>query len=630
VKIKLKNIFLFVFLTIISAIVLVAQTRHDLYISVTHEDSLDATYFVPNRSAPLGGYPAILFVHGFGSDKYSAIANCSTYALSGYLTMTYSVRGHGSSSGASHIMSMQEREDLAKVLDYLRNLSDVDSQNVGISGGSQGGLHGLWAIADNLPVRATSSDVIIPNWASDMLMNGSVRRTLLLLLTTSSVRYNGLRDTLWDLLRKDEFDVFSELFVPDRDVDASALNTSTIPQMLFLKWQDHYFSAAGGIEAFSGYGGPKKIYLGTRGHFSDQAESERLFQYDQVTRWLNCFLKGTQNGILDEPIWTYAYSSLPMDSLGYFTWTRSGLDQWPPAGIQPVQFYLDSDSTLVFEPSELHKDTFTLSNDYFSPAYTFDTAFIEGFRGARFDALLPKHTLQFTSPPLDNEVLWIGSPSMKLFVSSAYNKFPIHVQVYEVDNLGRKYFINRINFTCRDWQAGTSGWIEASGISHAHKFSKGNKIRVELTNIDKTNRLSLGDHPFVVPMFAQTGVAIYSDNQHPSYIELPLIGSPTLVKDDNEIISVAAPRVNNYPNPFNPSTNISFTLWKKSRTAIIIYNTLGQAVKAFPENVLSSGSHNVTWNAASVPSGVYFCVITISPLDGSNPVNCIRKMLLLR
>jgi predicted acyl esterase len=626
----LKNIFKFVSLIIIGTTFLIAQTRHDLYIEVMHGDSLDATYFVPKTAPPSQGYPAILFVHGFGSDKYATIANCSTYALSGYLTMTYSVRGHGLSSGASHIMSIQEREDLAKVLAYLLSLPEVDSLHVGISGGSQGGLAGLWAIADNLPVQAVSSDAIIPNWASDMLMNGSVRRTLLLLLTTNTVKYDGLRDTLWDLLRKDDYDAFANRFVPDRDVNTTAMNNSTIPQMLFLKWQDHYFSAANGIEEFSGYGGPKKIYLGTRGHFSDQAESERLYQYDQVTRWLNYFLKGTQNGILDEPIWTYANSSLPMDSLGYFTWTRSGIDQWPPDGIQPVLFYLDAESTLTFEPSELHKDTLTLSNDYLSSNYTFDTAFIEGFRGVRFDALLPKHTIQFTSPPLDNEVLLVGSPKMRLYVSSDYNKFPINAQIHEVDSLGQKYFINRINLTYRHWQEGASGWIEAVGIAHAHKFLKGSRIRIELTNIDKTNRLYLGDYPFVVPMFAQAGVTIYSDVQHPSYIELPLIGSPTSVKEEKAISSFANPGIKNYPNPFNPTTNISFNLWKKSRISVTIYNTLGQTVEVFPDRVLSSGSHNVGWNATSAPSGVYFCVITISPLDGSNPIKGVRKMLLLR
>ena len=73
-------------------------------------------------------------------------------------------------------------------------------------------------------------------------------------------------------------------------------------------------------------------------------------KYDQVTRWLGHFLKGADNGITDEPIYTYAASSLPMDSLGYFTWTRTGVSAWPPPGIQPYRLYLGSDSTLRYSP----------------------------------------------------------------------------------------------------------------------------------------------------------------------------------------------------------------------------------------------------------------------------------------
>jgi len=118
------------------------------------------------------------------------------YAANGYATLAYSVRGHGLSSGASTIMSTQERLDLRSVIEYMKHMPNVDSCAIGIVGSSQGGLHGLWAVVDGLDVKAVCTDVIVPQWASDMLTNGSVRRTLLLLLATKSVRYTSLRDTL--------------------------------------------------------------------------------------------------------------------------------------------------------------------------------------------------------------------------------------------------------------------------------------------------------------------------------------------------------------------------------------------------------------------------------------------------
>src|ERR1041384_2414988 len=101
-------------------------------------------------------------------------------------------------------------------------------------------------------------------------------------------------------------------------------------------------------------------------------------------------------------------------------------------------------------------------------------------------------------------VMWVGAPSMSLFVRSDHVKFPVHVQIYEVDELGAKYFINRINYIARGWEPGSTGVIAAIGIPHAHKFMQGHRIRVEITNMDKTNRLVLGSYPFVAPVFAPT------------------------------------------------------------------------------------------------------------------------------
>jgi predicted acyl esterase len=575
------------------------QTRHDVTIPMSDGAQLDATYFVP--SPPSGTYPAIVFVHGFGLDKYTTVASCSTFALSGYVTLTYSVRGHGNSTGGCTIMSTREREDFHEVLEYLRGLQKVDTSLIGVSGGSQGGLHGLWAAADHLSVKAITADVIVPNWASDMLANGCIRRTLLLLLQGSAVHYDAVRDTLWNFVRQDDYDTFKSRFTPERDVDTTQLNSSTIPMLRLNKWQDYYFTAQDGIEAYLRYGGPKKIYLGTRGHFSDQVESERLYQYDQVSRWLGYFLKNQQNGILNESPVTYAYSSLPMDTAGYFLWTRVGESSWPPSGIQPVRFYLNADSSLSYTAPSAQPDSFILNNNYLNPSYTFDTAYIEGFRGSRFDAALPKHTIAFTSSPLPSDISWIGVPKMNLSVRSAFEKFPLQAQIYEVDSLGDKYFINRINYTARHWSPGTQGIVDAEGAPHTHKFMKGNRIRIELTNIDVTNRIVWGEYPFVVPIFAQASATIYSGLLHDSYIELPMTGTPVSVSNDYNQLPSTIQLFQNYPNPFNPTTTILFEISEQSFVTLKIYNVLGQEVGTLVNGMRQAGSYSVRVDVGAIP-----------------------------
>lgn len=609
--------------TLLVALALPAQTRYDTLILVGAQDTLDATYFIPNQIPPSAGFPGIFFVHGFGLSKDADTANCRIYAAAGYITLCYSVRGHGKSSGTSMIMANQERGDLTAVVNFIRQLPGIDTARIGISGGSQGGLHGLWAVADRLPLAAVSSDAIVPRWASDMLMNGSIRRTAVLLLNGRAVRYNTTRDSLWNLIRADDYDGFAAQFIPTRDLDTAQLNAGTIPTLRLLKWQDHYFAADDGIASFERYGAAKKLYLGTRGHFSDQVESERPFQDSSVTRWFSYYLKGEMNGVPFEPTYTYAFSSLPMDTAGYFTWTRTNTSQWPPSGIAPVRFYLAADSALRYTPPTIGTLSYLLENRYLNPAYTFDTAYIEGFRGNRFDVLLPQQRLVFDSPPLTQEVTWIGAPKISLHIQSNGDVFPLHAQVYEVDSLGAKYFINRINFTARHWVPGDSGLIEVQGIPHAHRFRQGSRIRIEVTNMDKTNRVQLGTYPFVLPVFRNTGVTIFADAAHPSYIELPLIGSPTFVADGESFPREFA-LLQNYPNPFNPRTRFKFQVSSFGRVRLNVFDLLGREVATVVDEELVAGIYVRNWDAGNLPSGVYYYRLTAGRYTET------RKALLLR
>jgi predicted acyl esterase len=611
---------------------LTAQTRHDLFITNVTMDSADATYFIPPTAPPPAGHPGILFVHGFGGSKDDDTANGWIYSAAGYVTLCYSVRGHGLSTGGSTVMAERERSDLATIVDFMRTIPGIDTGKIGISGGSQGGLHGLWAIADRLPVAAVSSDVIVPGWAGDMLMNGSVRRTVANLLKSSRVKYDPVRDTLWDYVRNDQYEGLLSAFVPGRDLDTAALNSATVPSLRFLKWQDHYFSAAGGIAAFQNYAGPKKLYLGTRGHFSDQVESEKFYTNDQVTRWLAHYLKGDDNGIDAEPVYTFAESSLPMDSAGYYLWTRTGLDDWPPPGIQPYRFYLSTDSTLTAVPPASSSGSLVVANIHADTSYTFDTGYVEGFRGPVFEHALPRQVLSFDSDPLPWDVEWIGPPRMELHVTSASGKFPIHAQIYEVDTAGTKYFVNRINYTARNWPGG-DGVIDATGLEHAHRFTAGSRIRVELTNIDVTNRVDLGSYPFVLPMFSDASVTIHADASRPSYIELPLAQSPTGVEVAGVPPSSGPALLQNYPNPFNSATTIAAVIPSGGgRATLAIFNVLGEEVDRIIDADLEPGRHAFRWDASARPTGVYFARLTVASrgATGAGGAHAVKKLLLMR
>lgn len=80
----------------------------------------------------------------------------------------------------------------------------------------------------------------------------------------------------------------------------------------------------------------------------------------------------------------------------------------------------------------------------------------------------------------------------------------------------------------------------------------------------------------------------------------------------------------NYPNPFNPETNISFFLKNTSNVKITVYDRLGREVTVLQDGALSEGEHSVIFNASSLPSGIYFYRIKTSEKTE------VRKMVLAK
>jgi hypothetical protein len=80
----------------------------------------------------------------------------------------------------------------------------------------------------------------------------------------------------------------------------------------------------------------------------------------------------------------------------------------------------------------------------------------------------------------------------------------------------------------------------------------------------------------------------------------------------------------NYPNPFNPTTAISYQLPAFSNVVLKVYNVLGREVATLVNEKQAAGKYSVTWNAASMPSGVYFYRLQAGAYSGT------KKLVLLK
>jgi hypothetical protein len=80
----------------------------------------------------------------------------------------------------------------------------------------------------------------------------------------------------------------------------------------------------------------------------------------------------------------------------------------------------------------------------------------------------------------------------------------------------------------------------------------------------------------------------------------------------------------NFPNPFNPSTEISYTLPDDEFVSVKVYDVLGREVAAIVNEFQTADSYAYNFDAANLSSGAHLCRINAEPFSD------VRKMMLMR
>ena len=92
---------------------------------------------------------------------------------------------------------------------------------------------------------------------------------------------------------------------------------------------------------------------------------------------------------------------------------------------------------------------------------------------------------------------------------------------------------------------------------------------------------------------------------------------------DGELPSAVALH-GSYPNPFNPSTTIAFEMPEASRVRIIVFDVVGREVALLVDEPRAAGAHEVVFDAAGLPSGVYFVRLEAGGRVLSKPVTLLK------
>ena len=107
-----------------------------------------------------------------------------------------------------------------------------------------------------------------------------------------------------------------------------------------------------------------------------------------------------------------------------------------------------------------------------------------------------------------------------------------------------------------------------------------------------------------------------------------LIPTPTLIESDESTPSEFS-ITGNYPNPFNPTTTIEFTIPETGFINLSIYNITGQKIRELVSDTMTAGTHSIVWdgrdgNGMMVSSGIYLSRL----VSGGNVT--VGRMLLMK
>lgn len=127
--------------------------------------------------------------------------------------------------------------------------------------------------------------------------------------------------------------------------------------------------------------------------------------------------------------------------------------------------------------------------------------------------------------------------------------------------------------------------------------------------------IEFAQHLFETAVFIQDGTDDASQNAK-SMVKKSIAGSQTIPSEFRLF--------DNYPNPFNPSTIIRYSLADAGNVRLMVYDYLGREVTVLQDGVAFAGLHEVQFNAEKLSSGIYFYTI----MSGRNTAT--KKMLLLK
>ena len=321
------------------------------------------------------------------------------------------------------------------------------------------------------------------------------------------------------------------------------INQEGVPVYLINGWYDIY--ARDNFMTYANLSGPKRLLVRPTDHAMIEAPGSDIDYATEAQRWFDYWLKGIDNGIMDEPpIHYYLQGAEELQST----------DVWPLEEQELTRYYFGpgessgnvsvNDGTLDLSPP-----TDSQAFDAYTVDYSTTTGPTPHWTGLAFPHKYPNmrdhdaKALTYTTPPLATATNIIGHPVIHLWLSTEAPDLDAFVYLEEVDGNNSTYvtqgilrathrtpgqapfdnqglpWFNHYESELQPIPEGEPFELVFDLFPTAYRFSEGNQIRITVAFADDDNF----DTPILDP--APT-LKLLRNSSYPTFVELPVVHNP--------------------------------------------------------------------------------------------------------
>ncbi len=393
-------------------------TRHN-YVEMSDGVKLSASILRPGTGGP---FPTVIIFSPYGDSIAQPLFRPAPELLeAGYAVVAADWRGTGCSGGSMELGTERFRDDGHELITWVAE-QDWSTGKVGMAGPSARGTSQLF-VAPGAPhaLKAIAPYTFNTDLYRDMTHRGGIPHYLsaigwsaidqprasarVMKVPNETCRANRRTQDRASALRS--FAMLSHPHDGDEYQVGSAWDLGPeimVPTMIFQSIYDKWTPATG-IWMYPDLQGPKRLLLSNGGHGMSRAPGP----LGEVVRWFDYWLKGIDNGIIDEPPVRVWLETDEPQTIGF----ERTFDAWPPAGAETLSFYLDADGTLADGvPSKRSSASYD-----FGPVSDAVTTRLPGFNFDKDWHTMPDAGLTYLSDPVEQSALLIGSGELVLQAS---------------------------------------------------------------------------------------------------------------------------------------------------------------------------------------------------------------------